>query len=274
MTQGRVFDRMLGLKDSATKSEKILISKIKEIELSELIYYSITELAEITQVAEATILRFCRKLGFKGFQDFKLMLSQDLVNTNDSVSESKSTYIASKMCDAIMQSSENVDYNYYLKLAKIMIEANKICVFAVGSSTIASHEAKMRLAKMGMIIENSADNHVQSIVTANLTSSDVLVLISVSGSTKNIIELAEMAKENNTTIISITSHLKSPLAKKSDYLLYSAKKEAPAEGGSLATVVAQSYVIDVLCTAIFEKLGEKAKDNAAKATSAVLDKLL
>lgn len=75
---GKVFDRIEGMKTVATKTELRLIEGLKLIPREELIYMSISELAMQLDVAEATLLRFCRKLDYRGFQDFKLSISQEL----------------------------------------------------------------------------------------------------------------------------------------------------------------------------------------------------
>ena len=75
---GKTFDRVLAIKEVATKTEKKLIEGLMKINGDELIYLSITELSAKLKVAEATIVRFCKKLGYNGFQDFKLSLSKEL----------------------------------------------------------------------------------------------------------------------------------------------------------------------------------------------------
>ena len=268
---GKVFDRIQAIRPVATKTERKLIDRICGIDKKDLIYLSITDLADMLGVAEATILRFCRKLEFKGFQDFKLHLSQDMVTENEEVQGIPQS-IAEQMTGAIKETCEQIDYQQCLKIADMIIGSRKVCAFAVGNSTIAAHEAKNRLLKAGINLENSCDVHNQAIITANLSQQDLLILVSVSGSTKDIIHLAEIAKENGTPIVVITNYSKSPLAKFADYLLLSCRKEAAYEGGSLATVVAQSYIIDVLCTAVFERLGNESKRKFIKASTAVSDK--
>ncbi len=268
---GKVFDRIQSVRPVATKTEKKLIDHICRIDKKDLIYLSITDLADMLGVAEATILRFCRKLEFKGFQDFKLHLSQDIVSENEDVQGIPQS-IAEQMIGAIKETCEQIDYQKCLEVADLIIGARKACVFAVGNSTIATHEAKNRLMKAGINLEDSCDVHNQAIITANLGKEDLLILVSVSGSTKDIIHLAEIGKENGTPIVVITNYSKSPLAKFADYVLLSCRKEAAYEGGSLATVVAQSYIIDVLCTAVFERIGSEAKRKSIKASNAVSDK--
>lgn len=268
---GKVFDRIDAYRDSATKTELKFIDRVKEVDRHDLIYLSITDLADSLGVAEATILRFCRKLGYKGFQDFKLHLSQDIA-TDTTDDESKAKRLADEMSDAILQTYKQLDYEVCLAVADKIIAARKLCVFAVGNSQIPALAAKARLIKAGINAENSSDNHTQAIITANLDANDLLILFSVSGGTLDMIKLAEIARTNGTPVVVVTNYNKSPLSKYADYLLYTSRKEAAYEGGSLATVASQIYITDVLCTAVFERLGERATENARKASGAVSDK--
>lgn len=268
---GKVFDRIDAYRVNATKTELKFIDRVKEMNRHELIYLSITDLAENLGVAEATILRFCRKLGYKGFQDFKLHLSQDIA-TDTEDDQSKPKRLADEMTDAILQTYKQIDYDVCLELAERIIAARKLCVFAVGNSQIAAFSLKARLLKAGINAENSSDNHTQAIITANLDRNDLLILYSVSGGTLDIIKLAEIAHANGTPVVVVTNYNKSPLSKYADYLLYTSRKEAAYEGGSLATVASQIYITDVLSTAVFERLGERATENAMKASGAVSDR--
>ena len=171
---GKVFDRIQAIRPVATKTERKLIDRICEIDKKDLIYLSITDLADMLGVAEATILRFCRKLEFKGFQDFKLHLSQDMVTENEEVQGIPQS-IAEQMTGAIKETCEQIDYQQCLKIADMIIGSRKVCAFAVGNSTIAAHEAKNRLLKAGINLENSCDVHNQAIITANLSQQDLLI---------------------------------------------------------------------------------------------------
>ena len=268
---GKVFERIEAYRDNATKTELKLVDKLKSIDRNDMIYLSITDLADTLGVAEATILRFCRKLGYKGFQDFKLHLSQDIAT--DTVDDtSKPKRLSDEMADAIAQTCKQLDYDVCLAVADKIIAARKLCVFAVGNSQIAALAVKARLIKAGINAENATDNHTQAIIAANLDADDLLILFSVSGGTLDVIKLAEIAHGNGTPVVVVTNYSKSPLSKYADYLLDTSRKEAAYEGGSLATVASQIYITDVLCTAVYERLGVRATANARKASQAVSDK--
>jgi DNA-binding MurR/RpiR family transcriptional regulator len=101
---------------------------------------------------------------------------------------------------------------------------------------------------------------------------DTVILFSVSGSTKDVIDTAHIAKKNGVNIVVITCYDLSPLAKYADYILLSTRREAAYEGGSVATIVSISYIIGVLYSAIYEKLGKKADEYALRAAKSVANK--
>lgn len=270
---GKVFDRVESLKSVATKAELGMIEKIKTIPKEEIIYMSITELASRLKVAEATFLRFCRKLDYRGFQDFKLCLSQELGSEdNEPKNDCPPKRIATNMVDAIMETYKQLSYEDCKRAAEYIYRANRVCVFGVGSSSIAPQMLKNRLVRAGLAVESTSDTHMQAIISSNLTEKDVMILVSVSGATKDIINLAEIAKKNGTPLIVVTNYDKSPLAKYATVAFFTCRKEVAHEGGALASVVAQSYVMDILCTTVFNLLGEESRKKAINASMAVSDK--
>lgn len=268
---GKVFDRMESVRSVATKTELKLIDGIRQIDKNTLIYLSITELSGLVDVAEATILRFCRKLDYNGFQDFKLHLSQEIGSEPlDTANTAKR--IADDMTDAITETCKQIDYDLCKEIAEEIVQARKVCAFAVGNSSIAAIEMRYSLLRVGINVEFYDDSHIQAIAAANLDERDFVVLISVSGSTKDIVSLAEVVRKGGAKVLVITNYSKSPLVKYADHLLFSSRKEAAHDGGSLSTTVAQTYVVDVLCSAVHEVLGTEGAVHRMKSSDAVSGK--
>lgn len=269
---GKTIDRVLAMKEVATKTEQKLIEGLLKIEGEELIYLSITELSSKLKVAEATIVRFCKKLGYNGFQDFKLSLSKELGVREDSTRNSLVRKIALRMTDAIEETSRSIDYDQCLQIADLLIKARRIGAFGVGNSSITATEFGNVMARIGITVIVTPDPHLQAMITGNMTEGDVVVLISVSGSTKDIIDVAEIAKRNGVKIVVITCYDHSPLTKYADYVLNSTRREAAYEGGSVSTIVSISFIVNVLYNAIYEKLGNAAYDRTLRAAGAVANK--
>ena len=269
---GKALDRIYAAKEIATKTEKKVIDGILNIPPEEIIYLSISDLAARLNVADATLVRFCKKLGYNGFQEFKLHLSQETGMRSQSSADCVEKRIALQMVDAINETSRSIKYDECLKIADMLIKSKKICAFGVGNSSITAMEISNVLARIGIMVTYTPDSHLQSMITSNLTSDDTVILISVSGSTKDIIDVAEIAKENGVNIVVITCYDHSPLAKYADYILFSTRREAAYEGGSLSTIVSISYIINLLYNAIYEKLGSDGYEYTLRTARSVANK--
>ncbi len=269
---GKTFDRIYALKNVATNKERKLIEGLEKIQPDKLVYMSITELAAQLKVAEATVVRFCKKLGYNGFQDFKLSLSKELGTVNQNDVSSPIQRIARQMTDAITETSNGINYDKCLKIARALVGAKKIGAFGVGNSAVTAMEISNVLARIGINVTMTPDPHLQAMITSNMTDTDVVILISVSGSTKDIIDVAEIAKKNGVKIVVVTCYDRSPLAKYGDYVLLSTRREAAHEGGSVSTIVSISFIVNVLYDAICETLGDEARERALRTAGAVSDK--
>lgn len=271
---GKPLDRIYAAKEIATKTEMKIIDRILNIPPEEIIYLSISDLASRLKVADATLVRFCKKLGYNGFQEFKLHLSQESAVIRKTEADSAVKKIALQMVDAINETSRSIKYEECLKIADLMINSRKVCAFGVGNSSITAMEITNVLARLGVTVTYTADCHLQAMITSNLSENDTVILISVSGSTKDIIDVAEIAKKNGVNIVVITCYDRSPLAKYADHILFSTRREAAYEGGSVSTIVSISYIINVLYNAIYERLGNEGYDSTMRAASAVAHKSL
>ncbi len=271
---GKALDRIYAAKEIATKAEKKVINGILNIPPEEIIYLSISDLASRLKVADATLVRFCKKLGYNGFQDFKLHLSQESGRMHRSADDCTAKRIAIQMIDAINETSRSINYDECLKIADLMISSGKVCAFGVGNSAITAMEISNVLARLGMMVTFTADTHLQAMITSNLSKNDTVILISVSGSTKDIIDVAEVAKRNGVKIVVITCYDHSPLAKYADHILLSTRREAAYEGGSVSTIVSISYIINVLYNAIQEKLGDDCHEFTMRSARSVANKSL
>lgn len=271
---GKPLDRIYAAREIATKTEMKIIDGILEISPNEIIYLSISDLASRLKVADATLVRFCKKLGYSGFQEFKLHLSQECAVLQHNEADSTVKRIALQMVDAINETSRSIKYDECLKIARLMISSRKVCAFGVGNSSITAMEITNVLARLGLTVTYTPDCHLQAMITSNLTPDDTVILISVSGSTKDIIDVAEIAKRNGVNTVVITCYDRSPLAKYADHILFSTRREAAYEGGSVSTIVSISYIINVLYNAIYEVLGKDGYELTMRAASSVANKSL
>ena len=162
---------------------------------------SITELAQKIDIAEATILRYCRKIGYKGFQDFKLSLSQELGDSLEVDVNDNAGFLENLVSKTLSKDAGLLPKDQAEEVAKKILAANKVCCFGVGNSSIAGVFFTARLLKLGIEVVSLSDPHYQAIIAANLTKKDFLILVSVSGGTKDIIDVAKIARTNGVPIM-------------------------------------------------------------------------
>jgi len=266
--------RINAVQDKMTKTDKIFLEYLKGANYNEIVYQSITELSELSSVGEATILRFCRKLGLKGYQEFKLVLAQELSKNIYNEEEGYIGKIADNMISAISETKNIINMMELDKAIELLAKSRRKYFFGLGNSGIAAMEAKTRLMRIGFHVDALQDSHFMAMTTSTLTSEDVIVLVSISGSTKDIIDVAEIARENGVKIIVITNYSKSPVARYADIILYTVRREGPLEGGSMVSKISQLYLIDVLCTGITLYINGDANEMLEKTARAVVNKIV
>lgn len=258
---------------SESKVGKVILEDAERV-----IYFSVSELARLAGVGESTVLRFCRKLGFKGYQEFKLVLAQELVrpfeNLNREIGENDSIEtIAQKVTDlniqVLRESLALLDIDQLGKACEAILNCNRLLFFGVGDSGITALEAKQRFFRIGFQAEAYNDLHFQVMAASFLTERDVAVGISRSGSTKDTIETLKVAKGTGARTIAITNVSYSPITKVADIVLTGAVKESPLEGGSLTGKMAQLLMLDILFTSVAVRMQGRVLQFIEKAARAV-----
>lgn len=268
-----VFDRIELIKQHATKQDNAIIKCLASNNISNLSYLSITEFAAFCNVAESTLLRFCRKLGLRGYSEFRMLLAQS--NTEYTGDSGDFAFnIMNNMTTALHSTYELINRENLEKAVSILLGAKRIYCMGSGNSGVAAEEMRNKFLRFGIHAFHLTDSHFQTIATSTLTADDVLVLFSVSGSTKDIIGVAQTAKQIGAKLIIITNYLKSPLSMYADIPLHVVTKSAPLDSGSLVAKISQLYVIDVLAAAVFKRTEDLSQKNLERTAIAVLDKEL
>ncbi|WP_337441775.1 MurR/RpiR family transcriptional regulator [Paenibacillus faecalis] len=261
-----------------TKAEQKVAQYILD-HASDIIYHSVTELAEKADVGETTVLRLCRKLKFQGFQDFKLSLAQDLVKPLDHLHEevteednamALNEKIIATHIRTLEQTRELAVSEQLGKAIDALHQARSIYFFGVGSSGLTAVQAAHSFSRIGKHSSAKTDTHFQAMEAALMTKEDVAVGLSISGSTKDMIENLTLAKKTGATIIAITSNARSPITKVADIVLLMIARENPLQGSSLSAKISQLAVIDILNVAVSLRMKDDAlrvREVTAKAIS-------
>ena len=267
-----------------TKTEK----KIADFILgnpNKVLFMSITELSDECKVAEASIHRFCRTMGVKGYQEFKMKLSLS-IGSDEEVSSEKGEegYEAGTpevSLDKILQGHINalketrtlIRMEEIDKTVKMMEDADNIYFFGIGDSLLTAREARNKFLRICNKVSCIDDPHMQAMMASMAGPNDLIFIISYSGATKDNIYVAKIAKKAGAKIVGITRFFKSPLTGYTDALLICGSNEGPFDGGSMGAKLSQLYIIDVLFQEYYQRNKEISKENNKKTSKAVVDKL-
>ena len=218
---------------------------------------SITKLAEEAGVSEATIIKFCQRVGYPGYQELKISLAQEMgegcseqgIYGPIQADEDIETVI--EKIFQIYNRSLNDTKRLLLKApisqaVRKVLGAGRIYFFGYGASGIVAQDAEIKFKRINRTAEAFTDNHMQKTIAALLKPDDLVVAISDSGRTKELVEALEIAKPTGACIIAITSNMGSPLSKLADLVLLTSVTETPFRGSALASRMVQLAIIDVL----------------------------
>ncbi len=248
-------------------------------------YMSISELAEECGVADATISRFCRRLGYKCYNAFKLAIANSTVkplDTSEHAGEITSQDSVADLCqklyttnvEAMHQTLEVISPEAISQAVDALYQARFVYCMGQGGSMILAQEAAHALstAKQGFV--PVWDSHIQAMTAAQMTPEDVGLIFSYSGATKDLEDILTLIHSRGAKSVLITAFPKSPGAALSDVVLRCGAKEGPLQVGSIGARIAQLFLVDVLFQELIRHTGTAYQDRRDSIANAVADKHL
>ncbi|WP_297289874.1 MurR/RpiR family transcriptional regulator [uncultured Flavonifractor sp.] len=251
-----VFEKINGEYYQLTSAEK-KVADYAVIHQQQTQFMSISELAEEAGVAEATISRFCKRLGYKGYSAFKLAIANATASRMDHGAgdeEEAEEDSVEGMCravyrsdsEALAQTLELIQADMVRKAADMIVSAGRVLCMGQGGSMILSQECAHLFSTIQLNFMAVMDSHLQAIAASQLTPGDLVIYFSYSGSTKELIKNLQIIRDRKARIILVTRFPKSPGAAYADIVLQCGSREGPLQGGSVAARIAQLYLMDVL----------------------------
>lgn len=250
-------------------------------------YFSISTLAENSGVSEASITRFCHGLGLAGYNDFKLALAKtdhvtDMGELSDSpqgiASEDSLNTIFQKIHKAsvlsLNETLELLDEDAINKAGDLLVQADRVFCFGNGGSMVMAMEAWARFSTATSRFVHVSDSHMQIMNTALATSRDVLLVFSYSGSTKDMEDTLQIAREHGVSIILVTHYPNSRAAQFADVVLLCGYNEGPLQSGSIPAKVGQLLLIDCLFYGFCRRNPEASAAARSATAEAVARKML
>lgn len=246
---------------SFSKQEKKIADFILK-KNQDICFMSLNEITQEIGVSEATIVRLVKKIGFKGFIQFKLEVAKQVSTIPENLSENYIENIEYNILNTIKSTKLLINKKDLKEAINFIQKSENMYIFGLGASGTAALEMQNRFMRFGKIGHSVNDSHFQVMYASIATNKDLIIVISLSGETIDLIYPLELAKKNGAKIVAITNYILSPIAKLADIVLLSAGREHLLDGGSLISKISQLYIIDVLATgyALENKvLSEKTK---------------
>lgn len=240
--------------DMTPALERVATAVLNEPDV--VLYQSITELADHSKSSEATVMRFCRDLGFSGFQDFKLALARELAmrdnadqinGAGDAVQELVATAVM-----ALKETEKLIDRASLEQAATALLAARHIAIFGVAASAITAEYLAYKFTRIGLMCRAGRDAHLAMMTAATANSSVVQIIVSSSGSTIDAVKVAEVARASKCKVIGITNRSKSPLVGLCDITFVASWPETPLTGGAFPSKISQLLIVDALIAAILK----------------------
>lgn len=266
-----------------TAAEKRIADHIL-LHQTEVQFRSISELAEMVGVAEATVSRFCRRLGYKGYNTFKLAVANSNAG-NRSVSnplagevlpEDSVEDMCQKVCsadiEAISQTQALIRPDDIVRAADILLNARRVCCMGQGGSMILAQETAHLFSTVLPDFYPIQDSHMQIVRASMMDEKDAIIYFSYSGATKDLLDMVKVTREQGTKLILVTRFPQSPGAAYADVVLECGSMENPLQLGSVAARIAQLYLVDVLFSEVCRRDISGCRERRKQVADALADK--
>ena len=257
-----ILDNLVNGQIQLSKSERKIASFILK-NPSKIINQSISSLAEDTGVSLPSVNRFCKKLGFGGYPALKIQLAQELSSNNrllvENLQVDKDTpeivkRVMSDIQATVINVGQNLDPKSIDAATNLIAAAKSLNFFGLGGSGPVALDAQHKFFRFGIPVVAHADYINQRMIVSMMNAGDVLVLISYTGRTEELIKTARVAKNNKIKTIALTTR-NSPLARLSNIALH---VDAPLENNlhiPMTSRLAHLAIIDILSATVSAYFG-------------------
>ncbi|MBQ1920000.1 MAG: MurR/RpiR family transcriptional regulator [Selenomonas sp.] len=268
--------------DDLTKSEKKIAQYIS-VHAPDIMGQTVAELARNTDSSEITISRFCKKLGFSGLQGLKIALAAELsaagedgfqdIHRGDTEGEIAGK-IFRNITDGLQDTLKILDFNLIKRAVQMLAGARLVAIYGFGNSATVCRDLSTRFLRFGIAVQAFDDAHLQVTSAALLSPADVVVAVSHSGATKDILSSVAIAKDNGAKVIAITSYAQSELARSADIALVGMGREVRYRSEAAASRLVHMAIGDILYTCLALSMPEQYGENLQKMRKVIAERRL
>ena len=253
-----ITDALPSLNKSETKVANVILSDPDAATQS-----SIAALAKKASVSEPSVNRFCKRFNASGFPDFKLKLAKSLVSgirfvsrnvdPNDDVA-SYTPKIIDSTINTLASVRDKISYARVNQVVDKLIPAKRIYFFGLGASGSVARDAEHKFFRFNLPVSSHEDVLMQRMLASTGGAGDVFFIVSHTGRTKEVVEVAEIARNNGSTVIGLTAP-ESPLAAMCTLAMDVDVPENTDEYMPMASRIVHLVILDVLATGMTLRRG-------------------
>ncbi|MDR5809927.1 MurR/RpiR family transcriptional regulator [Caballeronia sp. LZ019] len=260
------------MREQLRPSERKLADYVLEAP-REVLDLSMTDFAARVGVSQPTIARFCQALGFSGFREFKIRLAQSVAGDVPTVyrdvrSDEPAAGVAAKVLDrtigALIAVRNSLSSDSVAAAIAILSDARRIEFYGAGGSGIAALDVQHKFFRLGVPSVAYADPHTYTTSAALLREGDVVVAISNTGRTKDILDACKSALNGGAKVIAIT-HGNSPLARIATVGLFANVDEDTDIFSPMTSRVSHLAIGDILAVGLALARGPQLAEKLAEA---------
>ncbi len=245
---------------------------------------SIRELASHSQTSDASVLRFCRTMGFDGYRQFIVSISTSIGSMTDTGADQYTDIrpgddlatiihnVSLNNCRSIEDTMRVIGSQEIAEAVRVMSQARKIEFFGIGASGLVCMDAEQKFMRINKVCHACTDGHAQLTAAALLRRGDVAVLFSNSGDTAEILDTLRVAHRSGAAVIAVTRYSRSPLAEGADIRLFISTPEITIRSGAMGSRIAMLNIVDILFSAVASEEYAKVKKYLTLTHDVLLDK--
>ena len=214
--------------------------------------YTIAALAQAAQVSEPTVNRFCRSLGVSGYPEMKIQLAQSIASGAVYVSQAEKIF--SSTIASLDSARQRLDARTVDRAVDLMIQARQIHFFGLGASAPVALDAQHKFFRFNMAVSAHSDVLMQRMLASIARTGDLFVIISYTGRTRELVDVAKLARDNGASVLGLTAS-NTPLAKVCTHSLDIPLPEDTDIYMPMTSRIIQLTVLDILATGVTLKRG-------------------
>lgn len=252
---------------SLSASEKELCKYILE-NPDEIIKISVQDLAKRCGFVPSTVIKMAKRLGFSGFAELKIVLASELDSARarsfnlDNFHRQFGDY-DTLVTDLLNQAMSRLSKKDIKLACEKISKARNVDIYSFGFDSVCGLDLYLKLLQLGKRVSHYENGYSQIISASNLNKEDLIIVISSTGASRDLIDAVKFGKESGATIISM-SPVSSLLSEESDIAIDTYFSVMLLSEGGIATRIVQLFVVDQLLLELIRISGENYKEKFKK----------